>query len=308
MLTRVVVVSALAIVAVLACGASVSSADALCEDKPQVAEEEEACVVPYAEKTELKASSKKVVLAAKEFEERCESTLGGKTEKDLGEKKGLEGKVESLSFFNCEGACSAASASSLPYKAVMKATGEGNGNVVLSSSGSGNPGLKLTCVLGTTCTYEAGEPSLAFKGGQPASIVASGVPVTRTSGTFCPATGTITATYELQQPNSGKARLAPGKALIQVEPVPHHFPGVGQETLKVKNPAGGVGWKVLGFVLVSGEYSFTDPAPPNTCAGKRLLATQECSITIRCLVSPAANATLTINSTFFVTNDPLSCG
>jgi hypothetical protein len=179
------------------CTATPAPAEALCEDQPITVEGEETCGVPESIPITVEGKSSKAQFTGSSFEVTCESTTAVKAEKDLGGGKGLEGKMTSLLLGGCKGTCSTVTALNLNYKALITATGEGNGTLALSSGGSGNPSFEFkSCSFGATCTYGAEKPSLSIKGGETALIEATKTPYKKTAGSgFCPAEGSFTASY-----------------------------------------------------------------------------------------------------------------
>ena len=183
-----------ALLAFVSTGAA--SADAFCRDAVNP------CFEGYAPPTPFTAVTKSAVLKGAGFEETCSSTLAGESTSYLAKGEGVNGKVTSLVFSSCTGTCTAASATSLPYSLLALATEGGNGTATASSSGEGNPGLKLTGCTGTkeTCTYSTAKVPLGFTGGKggseanDATLAVNSVTLTKTAGP-CPATASLTAKY-----------------------------------------------------------------------------------------------------------------
>jgi hypothetical protein len=132
----------------------------------------------------------------------CHTDVEGLLEKSLGSHKGLLGKISSLSWTKCEGTCDAAKPLNLPWHAL----GSGlNQHMVVSSGGTGNPtGLLEGCTFfNVNCQYSAASVLLNFVGGNPAKLVASNVPLTRSGHSgFCSATGTWNGSFEITSPAS----------------------------------------------------------------------------------------------------------
>lgn len=139
------------------------------------------------------SSSDAKLVAGGSFTEECKSTANGEAK-----SKG-SGIIEELAFTSCKGECKSAAGANLPYKVQGTGTGEGNGTVVVTSSGAGNPGIALSgCTMfGVSCTYTTAEAKLEFEGAVSPGIpklIANGVALKRTAGsTLCPETGTWTA-------------------------------------------------------------------------------------------------------------------
>lgn len=193
--------TALAVVALIAfVGAGSASADTFCSANVN------ACppASQYPLGTALSAHANDAVLTAGPFEVTCESDVSGSVTENPGVGGGpVEGTFVHLTFTNCGGSCETAVAQNLPYNAEAEATGEGDGVVRATNSGAGEPGATLgNCLgLGVNCTYatEGAGAELRFEGGNPAFVFAEEVPLEETAG-LCPANGTWTAAYEVQEP------------------------------------------------------------------------------------------------------------
>jgi hypothetical protein len=106
--------------------------------------------------------------------------------------------VTGLTLSGC-GKCEKVEAKNLSYSASVEQTGSGNGTLNVG----GKPSFKYTsCPLGISCTFNASSIPLTFEGGNPANLVAKEVEVTRdaSSSGLCPATGKLSATYEITSP------------------------------------------------------------------------------------------------------------
>ncbi|MGE5281269.1 MAG: hypothetical protein ACM3N0_02920, partial [Chloroflexota bacterium] len=90
-----------------------------------------------------------------------------------------------------EKACTATTVS-LPTSPYLEAGGEGNGTLVLTGGE-----VNFHCGLLINCTYKA--PTLQAKGGEPASLGAEELELTRISG-LCPEVAKLDATYTLAEP------------------------------------------------------------------------------------------------------------
>ncbi len=128
-----------------------------------------------------------------------ESTLKGETTSKSAVP--LPAKVNSFSFAGCktgETSCTV-SAVHLTYKAAIEETGGGNGTLALSSGGSGNPGVEVSCGF-LKCTATATEPSFNVEGGG-AAIARIKEAALTISGASCSASGKWTAEYLFAEPN-----------------------------------------------------------------------------------------------------------
>jgi hypothetical protein len=188
-LMGVAVVAALAVMAFV--GAATASADTVCT--------ENASPCPVAKRittlTGQTTSGKKAVLTSGSFKVECDSETTATGLTSLGAHLGVSGSVTALTFTNCTGSCTGATAVNLPYHAHGTAVPQ---TVTVTSGGTGNPGATLTnCLgLGVSCTFTTASAVLNFDGGTPGSLTANGIPLTRTSG-LCPATGSWTAQYDV---------------------------------------------------------------------------------------------------------------
>jgi hypothetical protein len=132
------------------------------------------------------------------------------------------GQIVSLSFSSCELGCSV-EARNLPYKAEFEAGANGDGTVVLSSSGSGPPQIKDNC-FGLTCTMGASKVSLDLDAGHPAALAAKSEPLVREGGekAICGETAKWSGSYAMTEPMamSIAARIAPPLALCSTSASP----------------------------------------------------------------------------------------
>lgn len=135
------------------------------------------------------------------------SAVEGETSEIEGEP--LKGKITVLSFGGCSaagfGKCTA-TAKNLPYNAAIttdpKSEPEtmGDGILTVTSGGTGNPGAEVVCEkIAAPCVYSAVSFALTIKGGNPAEVIASALPLS--GGVFpCPPKATWTATYTITSP------------------------------------------------------------------------------------------------------------
>lgn len=128
------------------------------------------------------------------------STLKGETTAESGAP--LPGKVTTLSFSGCklgEGSCTV-SGVHLSYTAAIEETSTGDGTMIVTNSGSGKPGVEITCSTKISCTLSSAEPKFGISGGSPAhlSIETSSF---ETSGTTCPKETKWTAEYTQKKPD-----------------------------------------------------------------------------------------------------------
>jgi hypothetical protein len=238
----------------------------------------------------------------------CKSSLGWKNEKDLGVGKGMEGKLESLVFSSCKGTCSSAKATALPFKAIGKPAKEGNGALAFTAGGKENPGFALTGCFGSmSCSYGAKELSLSFKGGEPAHLETKGISLERISGSSpCPTSVSLSANYELQQPNAGKLYMAQDDAGVSVTPFLPAF-GLGEiEAFQISN-TGSLGWDIMDISLTNTtNFALIDPLGPVTCKGLTLRRGQSCLVGVECKVLNTS-ATLRFETGIGLISDPFRC-
>jgi hypothetical protein len=140
------------------------------------------------------------------------SSMAGKTTGEKGAP--LSAEITSLSVSKCSTCTGGAEARNLPYKAGLERSEAGDGTLTFESGGKGTPSVKFNnCFgLGINCTYGASPLNLHFEGGSPAKLTAQSVTLTRQEGSssFCPATGTLEATYEITNPKPAYARAGAG--------------------------------------------------------------------------------------------------
>jgi hypothetical protein len=171
-------------------------ADTLCKaaETPCAAENQ------YAAGQTIKASAKQWTLKGPPgatFSVTCESSLEGKVTNAGSSSEAVEIAISAMSFANCSGSCKSGTASGLPLDAI------GSGQTLVLAEGSGGvPKVTLgKCLaLQQSCSYALSGIVLAFEGGGPAHLLATGAPVTRLSGA-CNASSTVTADYELSSPS-----------------------------------------------------------------------------------------------------------
>jgi hypothetical protein len=191
-----------AIVATAFVGAGSASAASLCKVEIALGGE---CPEAnrYPSEITLKPSASKISLVNSQLGEySCspsEMTISTPTRNPTG---ALVGKVTSMSVGECNiGWCGSPQATNLPYRSEITSSGK----LILSSGGSGKPGLQFhSCHFGSyeglTCTYTAAEIPYSFTGGMPAHIKATGVSLAgeNNSPGCVPSTSwTMSADYEL---------------------------------------------------------------------------------------------------------------
>jgi hypothetical protein len=205
-LIRVLGLAAIAAMAAMAfAGAGTASADVLCLVKPSASDE---CPAGqgHGAGTTIVALSSNAQLLASGVETVCHSEVEGEITKNLGSHKGLEGRIDILTFSNCTGDCEFVTedlGENLPYKVL----GLGLDDVLhITSGGSGNPSALLNncSFFGTDCLYETPSALVTVLGGSPAVIDAA-VTLTREdnhSDFGCPATAGWHAKYTVSSPSS----------------------------------------------------------------------------------------------------------
>jgi hypothetical protein len=113
----------------------------------------------------------------------------------------LLAQMTSVEWTNCTsnlGVCTR-TALNLPWGSSIAATGGGNGALTVSK-----PKLRLTCA-GTTCEYEASSAKATLTGGNPFTVTASKIELTKTGGGFlCSGTATWAGTYTGTASHNGK--------------------------------------------------------------------------------------------------------
>jgi hypothetical protein len=124
-----------------------------------------------------------------------ESTAGGSVTGSTG-----AGSLTSLTFNSCTsglGACTAKSTGT-PWAAQATTGTAPNGTMKVN-----NVAGEFTCA-GETCKYSAASATTEVKGGAPAEIVATKVPLSKAagSGPFCSSTATWSGEYKITSPTS----------------------------------------------------------------------------------------------------------
>lgn len=112
----------------------------------------------------------------------------------------VEGEIIELNFSKCHTETALPTPCkvevvNLPYLAKVVAVGGGNGELFVSSGGSGSPGAAVTCAGIIECTFTRSVFELPVTGGNPASITANEVPLNRTGG-LCGTRASWNATYK----------------------------------------------------------------------------------------------------------------
>jgi hypothetical protein len=116
----------------------------------------------------------------------------------------LAASVSGMSFggcklfgFNCTDA-----AVNLPYGAAIERTSGGNGNLTLSSGGSGAPAFTVLCpLLAVECKFSVSGVQFGVQGGNPAKLTATAVKLqSEINKAMCGETATLSATYSVSSP------------------------------------------------------------------------------------------------------------
>jgi hypothetical protein len=116
-----------------------------------------------------------------------------------GSEATVTGKVTALNFKSCSTfgfiPCTV-TVNNLPYHAEAHATSGGNGTLtVTAGEGGGEPGASVNCSGIINCTFGEELFNLPITGGNPASVTATKVKLTRTGGE-CPEEAFWDATYK----------------------------------------------------------------------------------------------------------------
>lgn len=116
----------------------------------------------------------------------------------------LIGEAATVTFGSCTGGCTTVEARNLPWIGEVEATGGGNGTITVSSSGKGNPGVKMTsCLSGATCFYGTVSATAEIEGGSTGvfTVVKTLNREEGSSKLLCAATSTFSGTYNLVTPS-----------------------------------------------------------------------------------------------------------
>lgn len=193
-----IIAAALALTAVVA-AASASAATVLCNENAAT------CSASHTYPVGTKLEGALHVGTQVQFKgvltESCgSSTLAGKTTSEVGETVGVE--ISSLTF-SCTSPCKTVEARNLPYSAQVGQTAGGEASMTVTGGTGGGGGLQFSnCSFGTTCVYSVSGLSLTLKGGNPAQLVATEVPLALEEGNnfFCGKSTKMSATYDLTAP------------------------------------------------------------------------------------------------------------
>jgi hypothetical protein len=179
------------VVAILGAGAGTASATLLCDVPSCVPLEtypaNTAIAASLAEGTQAALLSSAGTVTCKK------GSIAGKTTAEGGKPLPLE--VSELGFGECSRSGSECTATtvSLPTSPSFEASGEGNGTLSLTGGE-----VKFKCGFFINCTYAT--PTLQAEGGNPASLSAEEVTLTKISGSLCPSTAKLDVTYTVSEP------------------------------------------------------------------------------------------------------------
>jgi hypothetical protein len=144
----------------------------------------------------------------------CESTVSGEAKTNDGPHTQILGLINSLTFTNCKGGCTAVNGGgnieNLPYLVEALALTllwhvkkEPNGGNLAAT-------LEHCTIFNVSCLFETSNALLTFdpaSGATPAKLLAINVPLVGASGFPCPSSGTWNATYTLTAPKGGLVNL-----------------------------------------------------------------------------------------------------
>ena len=134
------------------------------------------------------------------------STFSGETTSKGGTGKPVTASIKSVTFSMTE--CKTAggnectvTATNTPWAASFSANGGGNGSLLLSSSGIGNPAIHLNCAKGLVfeCTLKATSITLSVTGGSPAIAAGKNLPMEE-EGPNCAGENKWDVEYEITAP------------------------------------------------------------------------------------------------------------
>lgn len=193
-------VAALAVVATALMGVGSASATTLCEELAEVCPEG----ARYPAGTVIEAKLRKGTVAKLETSigtVTCgQSATTGETAEESGAP--LDGTLTKLSFGECNlgGSACTVTVQNLPYLMQGEEIEPGNGTLVTSSGGSGEPQANVKCGSFINCNYTQKELTLNGEGGSPAILRVEKVALTRVGGFFCPQVAVANAEYEVTNP------------------------------------------------------------------------------------------------------------
>lgn len=195
-------VAVTAVAAMALIGASSASANPkLCKVKTSPCPAGEAYTLPLTVNAHLETGTL-AELQTSLLTDKCKVSTVKLTAKESN-ATAIVGTLETITFSECT--CKTSQAVSVPWAGSLTAGTEGNGTLLASNGGTGNPGGLVVCptILGEKhCTYRSADPKVTFDGGVPAKVLAA-VPLTKAEGAgesdgSCPATATWKATYVVE--------------------------------------------------------------------------------------------------------------
>ncbi len=199
---KLVLFSAVAALALVALGNASASATTLCSTNTS------ACTgTIYKSGTTISASLKAATIFTSFFTNiTCQkSALGGKTTSNGGAGLPVTASITSLTVEECKttglNECTL-TAANLPWSASFSANGGGNGSLLLSSSGVGNPAVHLNCGGGAVmdCTVKATTLTLNVTGGNPMATAAGKELPMEEEGKLCSKEYKWDVEYEITAP------------------------------------------------------------------------------------------------------------
>lgn len=189
----ILVVVAAGVLILLAVGGGADPAVELCPGA------DDPCKKPYPARTVIEATLEKgtdAILRGIATVKCKEAAVVDKTHEEKGDS--LQGEITSLSLTNCS-TCASMKSLAIPWKASVKASGDSKGNGILVIY---EPRIILSnCTFfHVTCGAVARRIVLDVIGGRPAKALARKERV-KLPGGVCGTEGTLTATFEVVQPD-----------------------------------------------------------------------------------------------------------
>lgn len=131
----------------------------------------------YKENTAISGKQKTATIFTNSFSNvTCQkTTFSGETTSLGGTGKPVTASIKALTFEECKtagGNACTLTPTNTPWAGSFSANGGGNGSLLLSSSGIGNPGIHLFCEGVFNCTVKAASITLSVTGGNPVAVAA----------------------------------------------------------------------------------------------------------------------------------------
>jgi len=194
------VAAAMAVVATALIGVGSASGTTLCKELAEICPEG----ARYPAGTVIEAKLRKGTVAKLETSVGTVTCAQSSTVGETAEESGapLDGTLTTLIFGECKLGSTACTVTvqNLPYLMQGEEIEPGNGTLVTSNGGSGEPQANVKCGAFINCNYTQKELTLNGEGGSPAILRVEKVELTRLGGFICPKGAVANAEYEVTNP------------------------------------------------------------------------------------------------------------